>query len=432
MATAIRVIREDFDQYHRPAGVAEIVPIVPARMPVGSAGSRSRAARPIRSHLRPSIVDRYVAAAVVPPFAAVVAIMVMLLTLENVPRLMARMVDVDRPLGVLGSYMIALLPEYVGIGLLVALYVAIALALRTMKLRGELDMFSGAGLSNPAILRTPIVIACITAVLVLAVRCYAEPWGERRIDALSEAIRNGDHGLRIVAGTIIRLGKGDAISVDRIDPAPSSFSGVFVQAGTTTFTAAHAIARFGPDHRLQLVLKQGKFARWSKGVRSGSGRFATLKLALPLDVKAAPPMTPRESLDRLPADALLAMIRGGRHAPSPDRAAAALGARIAAAAFCLIIPFLAFALAIPPNRSRSALGLGLGIVLIVTFIRMSASIEDGDPAAAVALDAVLLAGWGVAAWLMMRVTRIRGTGTIEAALTRAASGPIAVARRLFA
>ena len=432
MATANRVIREDFDQRHRPAGVADIVPIVPALLPVGSTGPRPRSARSIRSRLRLSIIDRYVAAALLPPFAAVVAIMVMLLTLENVPRLMARMVDVDRPLGVLGSYMIALLPEYVGIGLLVALYVAIALALRTMKLRGELDMFSASGLSNPAILRAPILIACIAAALVLAVRGYAEPWGERRIDALSEAIRNGDHGLRIEAGTIMRLGNGDAISVDRIDAAPNSFAGVFVQGGTTTFTAAHATASFGPDHRLQLVLERGNFARWSKGVRSGSGSFTTLKIALPLDVKAAPPMTPRESLDRLPADALLAMIRGDRHSLSPERAAAALGARIADAAFCLIIPFLAFALAIPPNRSRSALGLGLGIVLIVTFIKISASIEDGDPAASVALDAVLLVGWGVAAWLMMRVTTVHGTGTIEAVLMRAASGQIAVVRRLFA
>lgn len=375
-------------------------------------------------------MDRYIALGIGPAFGATLAVVVSLLTLENLPRLMARMVDVAGPLRLLGSYIVALMPEYVAIGLLVALYLSIALAFRKFALRGELDVMSGSGLSNLALLKTPLFVALAVAMLLCAVRGYGEPWGEQRLDSLGAQIRNGDHGLRIQAGQVLHLARGNMISVDRIAPEPNSFEGVFVRQGDTILTAARATARFGSDRKLQLLLEQGRFVRSDHGVPVAAGRFDILRIALPLDAPPSRPLSARERFDRMTVATLVAIMTNPAP-PSPMTAAAtaALSARLATACFCLVLPFAAFALGIPPKRSRSAIGLGVGILLIVLFIRMNASIEDGYPALAVPLHAALLAGWAAAVWLMMRITLVGGAGAIEALLARAFAPPLAALRR---
>ncbi|OYZ89543.1 MAG: hypothetical protein B7Y00_01335, partial [Sphingomonadales bacterium 17-56-6] len=252
-------------------------------------------------------------------------------------------------------------------------------------------------------------------------------------DALGIEIQSGDHGLKIRAGTVVHLGKDIALSVDQIGAAPNSFSGVFVQTGTTTVAAAFATAQFGADHRLELALENGNFVRWNRGEWLSSGQFARLELPLTLGKSTPQRISTRERLDRVRFDTLLAMARreAGVSANSPEGALAALTARISGICFCLIVPFLAFALAIPPKRSRSAIGLGLGLVLLVVFIRMSAAIEDVYPSVAIPFFGLHLAAWAAAAWLLMRYTTTGGMGVIESHLVRLISPPTALLGRCF-
>ncbi|MCH4152462.1 MAG: LptF/LptG family permease [Sphingobium sp.] len=397
------------------------------------ADPKARPRRSILSHRRILLIDRYIASGIIAPFAATVAIIVMLLTLENVPRLIKAMVDVYDPINLLGRYVVALLPEYLGFGLLVALYLSVALALRRLALQGELEIFAAAGFSNAAILKVPIITAFCVAVLIFGIRGYAQPWGERQLDSLGTEIQSGDHGLRIRPGTVVHLAKDVALSVDRMGIAPNTFSGVFVQTGTTTVAAAFATAQFDSDHRLRLILEDGTFVRWNRGSWSGSGQFARLELPLPLGAALPPRISPREQLDRVRIDTLLAMTRGEPRVStgSPNGAIAALAARIAGMCFCFIVPFLAFALAIPPKRSRSAIGLGVGLVLLVVFIRMSAAVEAVYASNAISFFALLLAGWAVAAWLLMRITTAGGLGVIESHLIKCISRPIASLGRRY-
>lgn len=379
------------------------------------------------------LIDRYIASAIIVPFAATVAIIVMLLTLENVPRLIKAMVDVHDPLNLLARFVVALLPEYLGLGLLVALYLSIALALRKLALQGELEIFAAAGFSNAAIVKVPVLIAFCVAVLIFGIRGYAQPWGERQIDALGTEIQSGDHGLTIRAGTVVHLGKDIALSVDRIGAAPNSFSGVFVQTGTTTVAAAYATAQFDADHRLELALENGNFVRWNRGEWSSSGQFAKLELPLALGKPTPLRTSARERLDRVRIDTLLAIALGevGESTNSPNGPIAALTARISGMCFCLIVPFFAFALAIPPKRSRSAIGLGLGLVSLVVFIRMNAAIEDVYPSVAIPFFGLHLAAWAAAAWLLMRYTSTGGMGVIESRLIQLISPPTALLGRCF-
>lgn len=404
--------------------------LVPAPYPTGfpapSLRQRPRAHWPI---LGLSIVDRYFASTIFVPLAASLGVIVMLLLLENTPRLIILMADVDRPVRLIISSMEALLPEYLAIGLLVAIYLSIALAIRRLAMLDELGALWASGMSNASILKVPIFVALLGGVLVLGLRGYVQPWGERRLDAIGIEIRTGDHGIRLRPGVITRLSDGGMLSMDRV-LQPGRLSRVFVHLGPMAFAANSAKLSFATGDQLLLHLADGNFARQGGDGRwLGAGQFRALTVAIPVEMPPSHPKSIQDRIDRRSLSRLLIQARGGESglAPHREQAKAAIEARGISALFCLFLPFLALPLAIPPKRSRSAIGLFVGIVLIIGFIRASTAIEAQVSGAAINF-ALLLAAYGFACWLLMRATA-REAGSIEGWLNATARRAIALLGR---
>ena len=104
-----------------------------------------------------SAIDLYIARRLARPFLAVSAVIVLLLTLENSRRLMALLGNVEQPVAVLIKLMLYLVPEYLGLGLLIAVFVSVAVVFRDFALQGELDIFASIGLSPRRLLRAPLM-----------------------------------------------------------------------------------------------------------------------------------------------------------------------------------------------------------------------------------------------------------------------------------
>src|SRR3546814_7198567 len=94
-------------------------------------------------------------------FLGTAAVIVLLLSLENSRRLMGQIEHVERPLSVLLELLAYLVPEYLAMGLLIALFLAVALAFRSMALKGELDILMSVGLSPWRLLRVPLLLGLL-------------------------------------------------------------------------------------------------------------------------------------------------------------------------------------------------------------------------------------------------------------------------------
>lgn len=366
-----------------------------------------------------SAIDHYIARRLARPFLAVSVIIVLLLTLENSRRLMALLGNVEQPVAVLIKLMLYLIPEYLGIGLLIAVFVSVAVVFRGFALQGELDIFASVGLSPGRLLRVPLMFGLTVALLHVGLRAYVEPAGEQRLDALGTSIALGNLGLSIAPGEFLRPRPGTMFHVDAIDRSTGVFRGLLVQSRSLTVAAREGRVINGGHEGVLLRLFDGHAvtARASGYLEVTSFQA----MAMPIELVAAKSvhMTPRHRNDRLMFGDLW---RAASHASAgPERAAAraALGSRFVTAAFIALVPLFGFALGVPPKRSTSALGLGLGILLIVGFVQTIVAIEDGADAFAPLYQVATLLGFACLALAMLRAQTNRGPGAIEAMLVSA-------------
>jgi len=378
-----------------------------------------------------SAIDRYIAHSLVKPFLATMTIVILLLSLENSRRLMGLLDNVQRPLAVLLKLMAYLVPEYLGIGLLVAVFVSVALVFRDFALSGELDIFGSVGLSPLRLLRVPLLLGLGVAMLHLGLRGYVEPLGERRLDALGLAIKVGDMGVSITPGAFIQPSPDVTLRVDGIDRASGIFRGIFVRSRDVVVVARTAHMINGGRGGVTLELFDGHIVRQRPPGPINAGSFAEMRMPLRIVGPASAHMTARHRNDRLVLRDLIRLATAT--SPSSERTAAraALGGRFAAAGFLLILPFFGLLLGIPHRRSTSALGLVAGLLLIVAFIQLVVAIEDAASPWAPWAQIGVLAAFALLARLLFVIQSREGLGAIDGRLA-AMSRPLVRCGRTIA
>ncbi|MDB5697352.1 MAG: hypothetical protein JWN69_156, partial [Alphaproteobacteria bacterium] len=100
--------------------------------------------------LRSSIplVDRYICRLTLRPLLLAIATIVFILSLETLPRLLEKLNGVVNRTELVFLSLMSLAPEYIGIALPIALFLATALAFRQLALNGELDALAASGMSD--------------------------------------------------------------------------------------------------------------------------------------------------------------------------------------------------------------------------------------------------------------------------------------------
>lgn len=368
--------------------------------------------------MKPLLLDRYLARQMARPFGVVIIIVIMLLSLENTTRLLGQLENVEQPVAVLAKFMAFLLPEYLAIALIFALFIAVSMSLRKLALSGEFDIFAAVGLSPARMLRTPMIAAGLCACLLLLTRGYLEPWGERRLEEFGAAVRAGELGMAIKADEFYTPSNTVTFYADRIDAKRRRFNGVMVRINDNTMFAQSARIVNGGRNGLLLILQNGQLVTADTSRKPGVVDFAELRLPAPNDQGLVSPKQTRRRNNRQSLNVLLS--KAAHNVDSVDRQAArsGLAARFAAAFALPLLPLLATGLCIPPKRQAGALGIGLGLLVVVGFVQGIDAFEDSTSATAPLMIGFIWTGLALFSGWSWRVYAKNGPGYLEGRLSR--------------
>lgn len=322
------------------------------------------------------VVDRYLFAQVVRRYAAVVAVVVAVLALENIHRLTADLIETTRPLHLLGRLSLLLAPEHLAIANPLGTFLAVALTVRALTMRGEWQIFGASGMSPTRTLLAPMLLATLATGVQLADRLEWRPHGERGLDALYREIASGEHGTPLRTQEPQSLDDTTTIIAEGAsrDGGSIMLRHVIVRQAADVLYAPRARVVSLAQGGIVLDLQQGTAMH---AVEQGGWRrvgFAHFH------VGGSPPGlgliegNARQQLDRLPAGALW-RAAWSETAP-PNRARAAMVARIESGLFLLLLPWLGMTLGAPPLRGHGAAGLAVGVLLIVAHQQLGAFVED--------------------------------------------------------
>lgn len=369
-----------------------------------------------------AVLDRMLARAVAQRMLVVIALIVAILSLENVQRLTTDLQRTIDPMHLLGRLSLLLIPEHLSAAIPVALLLGVALTVRKLAIDGEWQIFAGAGVSRRRLLLAPLAVALVAGGVQLALRMEIRPAGERALDALYGDIRTGAHGIPLPIGEPIAIAPDTTLFISGVHQHTGQrpmLAEAVVTRGDTVFGAPIAdIVRSG-DGTVAIDLIDGTAV-----TRSGDGTTRTVAFHR-LRLSGSPEMIGlvgkdfRHQLDRRNAAELIALARIG----APDVRAAAISAfamRLDSAMFCLAIPLFALVLGHPGRRCTSAVGIGVGIVLIVAHLKSSAFVEDRFASHAIPAMLLHLTAWLALGIGALALERRFGEGFVERAAARMA------------
>ncbi len=362
-------------------------------------------------------LDRYLAAQLLGAFAAVVGIVLSIMLLEHLPSLLELVRVAGHARTIIAQSVLGLLPEYLGLGLIFGLYLAIALTVRRMTLRGELEAIEAAGVGPARWLRIPASAVMLVAAATFLNQGWLLPAGEASLAEITRRVASGDFGYSMAAGEFVDLGHGASLRFDRVDAAKGTLEGIFLETPDRTYSARDARVGIGADQQMQVELRDGQSV-------DRQGRHA-MSFALFLfdsrDPAAGPSgRTAADPLREVPLGRLLTIPGSRARANAVGR-----GLWVLLAVFTAVC---ALVVGKPPKRGAGTVGLFAGLVLTVVMIKLIAFVAGGGTGYPLAGGAAVAAlGTGVCVCLIA-AERALGAGFFDRWAANAGAG---LARRFM-
>lgn len=350
------------------------------RAPTKTRAGAARAAMPFRI----LVLDRYILRQIFGTMGSVLAVVVSLMILEHLPRLLAISSQSGRRATIMAQTVAGLLPEYGGIGLPVGLFLGIALTIRKLTLRGELDAIEAGGIAPSRWMRFPLALSALVSILTLLNQGWLVPAGEARLAAIGTRMKAGEFGHRLQAGQFIHLGSGDILRFEQVDAVNGELTGLFLRAAGKVLTARRGRLWQLPAGGTGIEFRDGQ------AVQEGGARVLDFtrfhyRIAKGADAPASEP-----------EDALLKRFDNGvlwDNGTTSSRSI--LYGRCLWAAIALFVPTLASILGRPPRRQSGAVGILLGLLCLVLGLKMIAPLIDGHASRPELLVAGILACWSL-------------------------------------
>lgn len=324
------------------------------------------------------------------------------MVLEHIPRLM----EIARLSGDRGNIVmqsiVGLLPEYAGIGVIVGLYLSVALSVRKLALRGELVAIEAAGIGPMSWVKMPASLALASALFVLANQGWIMPAGEKRLADIGHRMATGEFGYNLNAREFTDLGGGIMLYFDAIDDG-GTLQGIFLRDQDRSYHAKRGTLALLHDGGGMVELNEGRSLTQDARAVFGFQRF--VYRIPPRDTATRETMDQLETLRRSTLPTLM-------HSPDP-RARAMAYSRILWSWLAAVTLVLALVCGRPPMRSTNSIGVFIGLCLLVTLIKSIAMVEGisgGQPG--------LIAGFVAAIWctvaaMLLALQRVHGPGAID-------------------
>lgn len=348
------------------------------------------------------VLDRYILGQMLGTMFSVLGVVMGLMILEHLPRLLEITRLSGRPGYIIAHTVAGLLPEYGGIGLLVGLFLGIALTIRKLALRGELDVIEASGIAPLRWMRLPLALAALVSVLTILNQGWLMPASEIRIAEIGKRMENGEFGHRLQAGELIDLGSGDILQFEQVDAANGELLGLFLRTEGSIFTARRGRIWRLPTGATAVELHDVQV------LEKGAARVLELaRLQYRSDeVEGEPIVEPaNEVLKR--ADIGVLWANGTTSSRS-----VAYG-RSLWAALALFVPIIALTLGKPARRQSGAVGILVGLVSLVLGLKMITPLSEGYSGRPELLASGILASWGLFVYGLIRAEKAFGRGFVD-------------------
>lgn len=352
--------------------------------------------------IRPLILDRYILGQTLGTMCGVLAVVMSLMVLEHFPRLL----EITHLSGHRGYIVVSivggLLPEYGGIGLLVGLFLGIALTVRRLALRRELDVIEACGIAPSRWMRFPLTLAGIVSILTIVNQGWLMPAGETRLAEIGTRMADGEFGHRLEAGQFIDLGSGSVLRFEKVDAVNGELFDLFLRSGGTIFTARRGSLWQLPSGSIAIELRDGQLIQEKAGKVL---EFSRLQHRV-AGVEGAPAREPPNSI-------LKRVNMGSLWAKGTTPSRSAVYGRCLWAALVLFLPPVALVLGKPSIRQSGAVGILLGMIALVLGLKMISPLIDGNAAEPELLAAGILVIWGSFVYGLIRGEKVFGYGFID-------------------
>lgn len=351
---------------------------------------------------RPLILDCYILRQTLGTMFSVLAVVMSLMILEHLPRIVELTRFSGRRAYIVTHTIAGLLPEYGGIGLLVGLFLGIALTIRKLALRGELDVIEACGIAPLRWMRLPLTVAAMVSILTILNQGWLMPAGEVKLAEIGKRMEDGEFGHRLQAGQFIDLGSGSVLLFDQVDAANGELIGLFLQTEGSAFTAGRGRFSRLPSGTTVIELRDGQV------IQERDARvldFTRFQYRVD-DIEGAPDEEPKDrSLKRV--DIGLLWANGTISSRS------AVYGRCLWAALVLLTPILALMLGKPPRRQSGAVGILVGVISLVLGLKMITPLIDGHSSQPEVLAAGILVTWGLFVCGLIRAEKVFGQGFVD-------------------
>lgn len=354
------------------------------------------------------ILDRYLLRQMLGTMFSVLAVVMALMTLEHLPRLL----EITRVSGQSGYIVVhtvaGLLPEYGGIGLLVGLFLGIALTIRKLALRGELDVIEACGIAPFRWMRFPFALAVMVSILTIINQGWLMPAGEIKIAEIGKRMKDGEFGHRLRPGEFIDLGAGSVLHFQKVDAVNGGLIEVFLRIEGNVFTASRGRLWQLPSGATTIELRDGQIIQERD---AKVFEFSRLKYSAH-GLQRAPKEEPEDK-------ALRQVVLGALWADGTTPSRSAVYGRCLWAVLALVVPQLAFILGRPARRQSGAVGIFVGVIFLVLGIKMITPLMDGFSSEPELLATGILAAWSLFVSSLIRAEKVFGQGFVDLWASRA-------------
>lgn len=317
--------------------------------------------------------DRYIARLIAIPLAGTLVLAVLLFVLDKMLRLFDFVVNEGGPVSVVWKLLANMLPEYLVLGIPIALMLGILLAFRRLATSSELDVLQAVGQGYPRLLKVPYMYAIVLALANLAIVGFIQPYARYAYEGLRFELRSGALGASVKVGEFTKFGDKLTMRIEKSEDQGRKLGGIFVRADTKPGESIAANATTGQflstDDPDTIILRLTKGVLIQESPEFSKPRVLTFEQHdLPIPLPKIAEFRGRGEADR--EMTLPELVKTGKNPAVSEKTRQETRAnfhyRIVEVVSMFLIPLMAVALAVPPKRSSSALGVFLSIVLLVT------------------------------------------------------------------
>jgi LPS export ABC transporter permease LptF/LPS export ABC transporter permease LptG len=355
------------------------------------------------SHLRPTLLDRYVGRELVPPFGVGLLLFTFILLLDQISQLMKILVSRGADFSTVVRAFLYLLPSIFSVTIPMAFLLGVLLAFGRMASDGEIVALRASGVS-PARLLRPVIAASTLAMLatfyVVAVALPAANQAYREL-VFSLVVSKARTGVmpRVFNDDLI---PGMVIYVSDIASDTGEWRDVFIHDGRSQSKPNVILARSGRleidrhQRKVEIVLQQGVMHSFDAAEPTAYTKLTFESRNFPLPFEQFFPTLPLAKGDReMTLRELKSTVAGlrakGRPPSETGRFMVEYHKTFAIAAACLVFGLLGLGLSLGSKKEARSAAFGLSIAVIFIYYVL---IRLGEQAGDTGMLAPFIAMWG--------------------------------------